>query len=236
MSQQYIFSFPTQEKLTRDNFIIADCNRDAFDILQKYPDWPAPFLAIYGAPKSGKSHLIKAWMQDKNIAQHIHQCRFSELAMLDDDLPNHTLLWLDDDINDNHSRTDNALTKEAEEILFHLYNRIMLKQQRGLIITSVTPPAKWRINLPDLASRLKSMPNVALGMPSDDLLAQLFHKLCRDRQIKLDDKIIDYLLVRMERSFFACYNLCDQLNQHSLSRKGKITLNIAKQCLLDDNV
>ena len=231
MPQQYIFSFPTQEKLTRDNFIIADCNRDAFDILQKYPDWPSPFLAIYGAPKSGKSHLIKAWMQDKNSDINIHQCRFSELTMLDDNLPNDTLLWLDDDIAD-----ENNLDDTQEETLFHLYNRIMLKQQSGLIITSVTPPTKWRINLPDLASRLKSVPNVALGMPSDDLLAQLFHKLCSDRQIQLNDKIIDYLLVRMERSFFACYNLCDQLNQHSLSRKGKITLTIAKQCLQDDNV
>ncbi len=234
MPQQYIFSFPTQEKLTRDNFIIADCNRDAFDILQKYPDWPSPFLAIYGAPKSGKSHLIKAWMQDKNSDINIHQCRFSKLTMLDNDLPNHTLLWLDDD-TPNENNLDDTQTEAQEEALFHLYNRIMLKQQKGLIITSVTPPTKWRINLPDLASRLKSVPNVELGMPSDDLLAQLFHKLCRDRQIKLDDKIIDYLLVRMERSFFACYDLCDKLNQHSLSRKGKITLNIAKQCLQDDD-
>ena len=84
MPQQYIFSFPTHEKLTRDNFIIADCNRDAFDILQKYPDWPAPFLAIYGGAKSGKSHLIKAWWQDNHNAIILHQCRFSELTMLDD--------------------------------------------------------------------------------------------------------------------------------------------------------
>ena len=105
----------------------------------------------------------------------------------------------------------------------------MLKQQKGLIITSIIPPTKWRINLPDLASRLKSVPHVELGMPNDALLAQLFRKLCNDRQIQLDDKIIDYLLVRMERSFAACYDLCDQLNQHSLTRKGKITLNIARR-------
>ena len=235
MPQQYIFSFPTHEKLTRDNFIIADCNRDAFDILQKYPDWPAPFLAIYGEAKSGKSHLIKAWWQDNYNAITLHQCRFSELAMLDNNLPDDTLIWLDDDRADDTMLTK-ASKESHEEALFHLYNRIMLKQQKGLIITSITPPTKWRISLPDLASRLKSVPHVQLGMPNDALLAQLFRKLCNDRQIKLDDKIIDYLLVRMERSFTACYDLCDRLNQHSLTRKGKITLTIAKQCLQGDNV
>ncbi len=221
-TQQYIFDFPTNEKLNRDNFIIADCNRDAFDILQKCADWPLPFFAIHGAAKSGKTHLMKAWAQSHCVTN----LAFSDLTEIDETLPKETYLWLDDDPAD-----DEIIPEPYQESLFHLYNRIMLKQHQGLIITSITPPAKWQITIPDLASRLKSLPSATLGMPNDELLAKLFHKLCADRQIYIADNIIAFLLTRMERSFAACYDLCDRLNHYSLTRKGKITLKIAHTCL-----
>jgi hypothetical protein len=45
----------------REDFVVADGNREALAWLDRWPDWPAPALALSGPAGSGKTHLARLW-------------------------------------------------------------------------------------------------------------------------------------------------------------------------------
>lgn len=65
-SSQIPLSFPVSESYTSDDFIRADCNSEAFDWVQRWPDWPSPILVLYGPKGCGKTHLSNLWHHQSN--------------------------------------------------------------------------------------------------------------------------------------------------------------------------
>ena len=45
----------------REDFLVAPCNADAVAWLDRWPNWPAAGLVVYGPPGCGKSHLGSVW-------------------------------------------------------------------------------------------------------------------------------------------------------------------------------
>src|SRR5205809_5405273 len=45
----------------REDFVVGDGNREALAWLDRWPDWPAPALALSGPAGSGKTHLGRIW-------------------------------------------------------------------------------------------------------------------------------------------------------------------------------
>ena len=45
----------------REDFVVADGNREALAWIDRWPDWPAPALALSGPAGSGKTHLGRIW-------------------------------------------------------------------------------------------------------------------------------------------------------------------------------
>src|SRR5436190_23003921 len=45
----------------REDFVVSNGNREALAWLDRWPDWPAPALALSGPPGSGKTHLGRIW-------------------------------------------------------------------------------------------------------------------------------------------------------------------------------
>ncbi len=43
------------------DFLVSDSNADAVAWLDRWPDWPAGGLALWGPPGCGKSHLVNVW-------------------------------------------------------------------------------------------------------------------------------------------------------------------------------
>lgn len=216
--QQLTFPLPQMPALGRADFIEAPCNADALARIDAWPDWPAPRLVISGPEASGKSHLAQIWAARSRGA--ILPARELTLARLDD-LPAHVAV-------EDADKMFGA--GEAQEALFHLHNRIQA-EGGGLLVTGETPPARWSIALPDLASRLQAMPLAQLAPPDDLLLGRVLAKLFEDRQILPPPPLIPFLLRRMERSFRAARVLVAELDHRALSEGRAINTTLAGEIL-----
>lgn len=216
--QQLSFPLPAMPALGRSAFIAAPCNQRALDLIDAWPDWTSPRLALCGPAASGKSHLAQIWAV-RTGAEIIaaRKLTLGDIARL----PTCVVV-------ESADRLFGA--GEAQEALFHLHNRLAA-DQGSLLVTGTEPPVRWSIALPDLASRLQAMPLAQLEPPDDMLLGRLLAKLFEDRQIAPPPPLIPYLLRRMERSFAAARAIVAELDHRALSESRPIGTSLAAEIL-----
>jgi chromosomal replication initiation ATPase DnaA len=89
----------------------------------------------------------------------------------------------------------------------------------------------WRLELADLASRLRAATVVEIGEPDDALLGGVLTKLFADRQVEVDPSVVDYVVRRMERSAAAASRIVDLIDRLALERKSRITRQVAAAAL-----
>ena len=117
---------------------------------------------------------------------------------------------------------ENAHLGVKETALFHLLNASR-QAGKNVLITSRTWPASWKITLPDLMSRLRAATPVEILEPDDDLLRRVLVKLFADRQISVDIGVVDYLVVRMERSLEVALQAVQAIDREALAGRVRIT-------------
>lgn len=216
-SGQLALDLPHRPALTRDDFLVADCNRAAVAFIDRWPDWPAPALVVHGPPGCGKSHLAAAFRAASG-ARLVDQRRFGI-----DDPP--------ELLGDTKAAViDGLVPGFAEDALLHLHN--MLRDRCGhLLITAASPPSRWSVALPDLRSRLTAAPAVAVSEPDDMLIAAVLVKLFSDRQITVSEELIRFVLPRLERSFAAVRTFVGTVDKAALSDRRRVTVPLARQVL-----
>jgi chromosomal replication initiation ATPase DnaA len=195
------------------DFFIAPGNRDAVAWIDRWPDWPSHALAIHGPKGSGKTHLAHVWQARSNAV-------FLDRAPVSDaPLPAAAIL--------------DAPQDWPEPALLHVYNRV--RESGGhLLIVSEIPTARWPVALPDLASRLASIPAVALSAPDDDLLVAVMAKQFADRGLEVNEDVLRYVASRVERSFAAAADMVIRIDRMALAQQRRVTLALARDCLADD--
>ena len=148
----------------REDFIVADGNREALAWIDRWPDWPAPALSLSGPTGCGKTHLGRIWA-----------ARSGATVMAGRDLEGQSVADLTDLAMASPEIVIEGAEQAPERGLFHLYN---LVRERGghMLLISGEPPARWSIALPDLASRLRAAPAVAVAPPDDELLGSIILK------------------------------------------------------------
>lgn len=201
--EQLPFDLGHHAALGREDFFVSASNRDALAWIDRWPDWPAPLLIVYGPPASGKTHLLKVWRgMASDPARRVA-------------------------IDNADFLTGEA---SAEKEIFHLYNT--MKEKGGhLLVTASRPPREWNVTLPDLKSRLLAAPAVALGAPDEDLMAAVMTKLFSDRQLAVPQEVIGFVLPRIERSFAALRDLAEKIDRKALSEKRPVTIPFARELL-----
>ncbi len=113
-----------------------------------------------------------------------------------------------------------------EAALFHLLN--LAREERAyVLITARSAPATWQTALPDLASRLRALPVVALTSPDDALFRAVLVKLFADRQLAVDESLVSFLTTRIERSFAAARAAVEKLDREALRLKRPVTRALA---------
>ena len=218
---QLTFDLYGEESFNRDDFIISNSNKDALAWIDSWPTWPENVsgLNIFGAGSSGKTHLANIWKSKANALSITRP--LLDLVNLRKLLESHENVLI-----------DNFDSSWKEEPILHLYN---LMQEVGgtLVIVSEKPASQIDIKLRDLASRVSTMTTVELKPPDDELIKGVMRKLFKDRQIEVPSEVVNYLTIRMERSFKEVSRMVDRLDKTSLSEKNAITLSLARRILLE---
>lgn len=214
--RQLPLDLPHEAALGRDDYLVGGSNRAAFELLERWPDWPAPVVVLAGPVGSGKTHLVNAF-RDETGAAVIEAPALDEAAVA-------ALAGAPAIVVENtHLGVDNTA-------LFHLLNAAR-QSDKKVLITSRTWPASWKISLPDLMSRLRAATPVEILEPDDDLLRRVLVKLFADRQIAVDLGVVDYLVVRMERSLEVALRAVEAIDQEALAGRVKITKPLAGRVL-----
>ncbi|HEY4135065.1 MAG TPA: DnaA/Hda family protein [Alphaproteobacteria bacterium] len=219
--RQLAFDFGHRASLSGEDFIVAPCNADAVAWIDAWPNWPAPALVIHGPPGGGKTHLAGVW---RARAQAIEiSAAAVNPADIDGALGAAQAAVVED--------ADRLVVNEAAARgLFHLYN--LLAERRGhLLLTARAPVLQWPLALADLRSRLQAAPAAAIDLPDEGLTAALLVKLFADRQLKVGDDVLAYLLARMERSFDAARRLVAALDAAALDARRNVSVPLAGEVL-----
>jgi chromosomal replication initiation ATPase DnaA len=215
---QLAFDLPHRAAMGRDDFLVASSNEQAVKLIDEWPNWPNPVLILVGPGGSGKSHLAHVWQQ-------VSDAELMKMTDLEDnsisDLGGAALI-LEDVPEEGFS----------EQGLFHLIN--MARETGGhILITANSFPTRWRVELPDLISRLRAASVAELKEPDDFLLKAILVKLFADRQLRVDEKIINYLISRMERSVDFARRAVKEIDELALERKSNITRALVADVLED---
>lgn len=217
MSEQLVFDLPHRPALGADDFFVSSCNALAVALIDAWPDWRNHVHAITGPAAGGKTHLAHVW-------SHVSAAKTLDpdsAGAFEAELSGNAPALIIEDL-------DRRPFSEAG--LFHLLNSAH-ESRKFLLLTARQPPAQWTVALPDLASRLRSIPVVAIGAPDDSLLSAALVKQFADRQLDVDPAIIRYLTQRIERSMAVVGEVVALVDQMALGSGRRITRALAAEAL-----
>ena len=220
-SSQLTLAFEYRPAYDDDHFVVAPCNEVAVSWIDRWPDWPSPYLIIHGPAGCGKTHLSEVFRRRADAKVLTHRA-LAENCPRDPEGAGGG--WIVED-------ADSYLFNGEPEPLFHFLNQV-LEGQGQLLLSAREAPSQWRVDLADLRSRINAAPAVAIGPPDDELLAAVLMKHFTDRQLRVGIEVVDYAVKRMERSFDAVRELVDRLDRQSLSARREITVPLVRQVFL----
>lgn len=197
------------------DFLVGEGNELAYGRVAAFPHWPDPVTLLTGPAASGKSHLVRIFVE-RSGAHVAGVDELEQLATQGGRLP----LVVED--------VDRAGYDEAG--LFHLLNQSM-REQRPLLLTARGDVSEWPLATDDVRSRVRRATAFTLEITDDIQLSQMLVKLFGDRQIAVDPKVIVYLVARMERSAEEAMTLVDLTDRLALAKGGAITRAIAAEAL-----
>lgn len=201
------------ESLAREDFLSGPSNAAALALIERWPDWPSRTVLLRGPEGSGKSHLASIWARESGART------LSPRALDGAEVPVALATGALVLENLTEGRFDEAA-------LFHLLN--LAREERAyVLITARSAPATWRIEVADLASRLRALPVVALTSPDDALFRAVLVKLFADRQLAIDESLVSFLTTRIERSFAAARAAVARLDREALRLRRPVTRALA---------
>ncbi len=213
---QTIIKFDYDKNFKNDDFYLSKSNKHVFDFLNTWPKWERNFVNVIGEKLSGKTHLMNIFLQkNKGI-------KFNGKFLKNDDLKKVKIY--------ENIIIENLSSDVDEKLLYSLFNLIE-QDNKFIIVTSIKPIASISFDLKDLVSRAKNFILLNIEKPDDDLIFAIILKNLSDRQISLDDKFIEFIIKRIERSYSKIYDFIYKIDQLSLKKKKSIDFKIIKEVL-----
>ena len=213
---QLLLDFDYKTNFNEHDFYLSKSNSNAFNLINRWPDWNKKILNISGEKFSGKSHLANIFMIKSKAflvkGNKIDNSIFKILKL-------HESIIIDDFEECNE-----------EEILYSIFNLID-QDSKYLLISSLKPINEIKYRLPDLTSRSKNCLYAVIENPDDELLFAIILKNFSDRQIKIEKKIINFIISRIDRSYRKIDEFIYKIDELSLKKKKPINFKTIKEIL-----
>jgi len=215
--QQIPLDLAGEPSFGREDFLVSPSNAKPWALFENWPDWPDRILALVGPSGSGKTHLASIWA-----------ARAAALVLRADRLGR--------EASESASQAGAALVEDADRALgpeadlFHFLNRARA-ENIYVVFTARTPPDAWRLQTPDLVSRLRQAPIVLIGEPDEALMRAVLVKLFVDRQLLVDVSVVEFVALRLERSLDAARRFVEALDHEALARARAVTRPLAADVL-----
>ena len=214
--KQKIIQFDYDVNFKEEDFFVSKSNKHILNFFDKWPKWEKNFLNIYGEKYSGKSHLINIFLK-----------KFKGIKLEANSLDNKDIK----DIKIYENIILENLSKETDEKLLYTLLNTIDQDNKYLIVTSSLSIVDIEFDLEDLRSRTKNFILLNIEKPDDELIFALLLKNFSDRQISIDEKLIDYIIKRIDRSYGKIFDFIYKIDERSLKKKKSIDLKIIKEVL-----
>ena len=215
---QLIIKFDYEKNFKDDDFYVSTSNKSVFDTLSSWPKWEKNFLNIVGDKYSGKTHLINVFLKKfkglklnaKSLnGEDLNKIKIYENIILED---------LDENVD--------------EKLTYSLFNIVDI-DNKYIIATSQKPITSIDFSLVDLKSRTKNFLIQIIDKPDDELLFALILKNLSDRQISIDEKLINFIIKRIDRSYDNISNFIYKIDELSLKKRKPIDFRLIREVLGD---
>jgi len=220
MSQldQLLLNFKFRKNYDKNDFFVSSSNFYAFTLIDTWPNWEKNIINICGERYCGKTHLAEIFIKKnkgklinlkaENI-KNLNELRLFENIVIDN---------IDKNIDENY--------------IFTLFNFVD-QNNKYLLINSEKPINEINFDLEDLNSRAKNCLIAKIDKPDDELIKVLLSKSFSDRQIIINNKLIDFIAKRIARSYGKIFEFIYKIDEMSLKKKKSIDLKIIKNVLED---
>tara|TARA_B100000745_G_scaffold68669_1_gene40913 strand:- start:1063 stop:1722 length:660 start_codon:yes stop_codon:yes gene_type:complete len=214
---QLLLQFNYNQNFNYDDFFVSKSNFFAFELIKKWPRWEKNILNIHGEKFCGKTHLANIFYnKNKGIKIYENQINneiFKKLKLYENII-----------IDGFKNETD-------EKLLYSLFN-LVDSDNKFLLVNSITPINEIEFNLKDLRSRSKNCLFAKIDNPDDELMFAIILKNFSDRQIKIDKKLIEFIIKRIDRSYGKIGEFIYKIDELSLKKKKPIDFKIIKEILI----
>jgi chromosomal replication initiation ATPase DnaA len=214
---QLIFKFPFKVNYFEEDFYVSENNFEAYKLIESWPKWSSRFINIFGPSGCGKTHLA-----------NIFNKKFNSFFIKASNLNNNTL----SSMKTKECLIIDEYQNNVEEKLFYsVLNQSYLSNQY-VVINSLKSIQLLELKLNDLKSRLNSFVNIGIDLPTDELIKVIISKNFSDKQVKIENKSLEYIIKNIDRSYEAIFDLIDKLDDFSLSTGKSININLIKKALI----
>ena len=213
---QLIFKFPFTTNYFEEDFYVSTNNFNAYKLIESWPKWSSRYVNIFGPPGCGKTHLANIFKKKINSffikAEELNNNSLSLIKLKE-------CLIIDDYKNN------------IEEKLFYSVLNQSHQSNQYVIINTLEPVKKLSVVLNDLKSRFDSFIGIGIDLPTDDLIRVVLTKNFSDKQIKIEARLLEYILKNINRSYEDIFDLIDKVDSLSLSTGKSININLIKKAL-----
>ncbi len=191
---------PPPARLTREDFVVAESNAAAIELLLRWSAAAEPLLVVAGPAGSGKTHLL-------NILAEISGAAGAEG-------PSRPMI-----VDDAHRLAPRALLALVEGAR---------ETGERLAIAGAGDPLGWAQGLRDLETRLGAGARIDLVEPDEALLQSVILKLLRDRQLRARRELAAYATARLPKTFSAARTFVEAIDAASIAQGAPVGLRLAR--------
>ena len=213
---QLLLDFDHKIEFNEHDYYVSKSNYFAFNLIQNWTKWEKKILNISGDTFSGKTHLAKIF-QNKSKALYLSHKDVNEEIFKKIKLNEFIII-------DDFEKIKN------ENLLYSLFN-LIYHDNKYLLILSNRAISDIDYSLDDLNSRAKNCIFAKIENPDDDLIFAIIVKSFSDRQIKLEKKLLEFIIKRIDRSYGKIYEFIYKGDELSLKKKKPVNLKTIKEIL-----